>query len=301
MEQTYVWKVQNDVLVPIKKEKLPKEQLLQRWIEKDVSVISKELIYIGSKIKTDHDKEIDILAMDYEGDLVIIELKRDLTPRDVVAQSLDYAAYCASLNEDDINKILQKRNVSDTVEDLLLNNNISYEDIEINENQKIIIVGSQIDRITERIVRFLSKRTVQINVVTFTYHKENNNEYVSRNILLEDAEIAESEKAKRKREKSFYKKLFENGKLAIGTGVYFKPGAEKIGNNNDKTVIAEINTNGTKCLKYYDGKQYSFSSLRKKIVQDLGIDNINTDWGYSSRYEWFTINDNKSLSDLEES
>lgn len=37
------------------------------------------------------------LAVSREGDLTVIELKRDRTPRDVVAQILDYATWVATL------------------------------------------------------------------------------------------------------------------------------------------------------------------------------------------------------------
>ena len=227
--------MKNNELVPIKRQFLPKEEMIQKWVESDISIISDDLIFIGSKVITDHNKEIDILAIDSEGDLVIIELKRDKTPREVVSQALDYAAYCATLTEDDINKLLQKNGSSETIEDLLIAKGFSYEDIDINEDQKILIVGTSIDPITERIVRFLSSKAVQINVTTFNYHKLNDDEYLTRNVLLEELEIEQTDKTKKKREKSFYKKLFEQNKLYIGMKVYFGPGAELLGDR--KSVV----------------------------------------------------------------
>jgi len=300
MEQTRVWKVHNNELVAIQKTFLPKEEMIQRWVESDISIISDDLILIGSKVITDHNKEIDILAIDSEGDLVIIELKRDKTPREVVAQALDYAAYCATLSEDDINKLLQKRGSSETIEDLLIAKGFSYEDIDINEDQKVLIVGTSIDPITERIVRFLSSKAVQINVTTFNYHKLNDEEYITRNVLLEELEIEQTDKAKKKREKSFYKKLFEQNKLYIGMKVYFGPGAELLNSENDPTIIATIENNSTKCLKYMsDSQLYSFSSLRKKITKDLNIKNVKANWGFGGKYDWYSLNDKKALIELE--
>lgn len=300
MEQTRIWKVQNNDLVAIKKTFLPKEEMIQKWVESDISIISDDLILIGSKVITDHNKEIDILAIDSEGDLVIIELKRDKTPREVVSQALDYAAYCATLSEDDINKLLQKCGSSETVEDLLIAKGFSYEDIDINEDQKVLIVGTSIDSITERIVRFLSSKAVQINVTTFNYHKLNDEEYLTRNVLLEELEIEQTDKTKKKREKSFYKKLFEQNKLYIGMKVYFGPGAELLGSINDSTIIATIENNSTKCLKYMNDNQlYSFSSLRKKITKDLNIENVKANWGFGGKYDWYSLDDRKALVELE--
>ena len=47
---------------------------------------------IGRQINTAFGKYIDIQAMNSEGNLVVIELKRNRTPREVVAQTLDYAS-----------------------------------------------------------------------------------------------------------------------------------------------------------------------------------------------------------------
>jgi RecB family endonuclease NucS len=38
------------------------------------------------------DKYIDLLAIDTSGSVIIIKLKRNKTPRDVVAQVIDYAS-----------------------------------------------------------------------------------------------------------------------------------------------------------------------------------------------------------------
>ena len=48
---------------------------------------------------------IDLLCMDCEGNLVIVELKRDETPRDVVAQALDYGSWVKDLEAEKIREI----------------------------------------------------------------------------------------------------------------------------------------------------------------------------------------------------
>lgn len=300
METTKIWKVEDKKLVSIEREMLPFEDYIQTWVENDISIISSKLIFIGSKVRTVENKEIDILAIDYEGDLVVIELKRDKTPRDVVAQSLDYAASCSVLNEDDINEIVYINQNGKTLEDLLSEKGLQYADIDVNENQKILIVGTSIDASTERIVRYLSSKSIQINVTTFSYYKHNNENYLARNILLEDQEIVIPEKSKRKREKSFFRQLFDSNKLVINMEVYFNPGVEAGHNKNDKEVKATIVNTNTKCLKYYDNQIYSFSSLRRKITSDLNITSINADWGYGSKYDWYTMN-GTPLTALEQS
>ena len=55
--------------------------------EEKVLVISQERPF---------DKVVDILAVDETGNLVVIEVKRGQSPRDVVAQALEYASDVAS-------------------------------------------------------------------------------------------------------------------------------------------------------------------------------------------------------------
>ena len=73
------------------------EARLEEVLVKDVTMVSPDLMFLGSQVSTDYGKFIDVLAMDQEGNVHVIELKRDRTPRDVVAQLLDYASWVDSL------------------------------------------------------------------------------------------------------------------------------------------------------------------------------------------------------------
>lgn len=79
---------------------------------KDLSIISSNLMLIGRQIATSYGKFIDILAMDASGNLSIIELKKRRTPREVVAQLIDYASWVQSLSYEDIAAIFIEKNDS---------------------------------------------------------------------------------------------------------------------------------------------------------------------------------------------
>ena len=64
------------------------------------------LLIIGRQVPTDLGKSIDLLGVDREGNVVVVELKRDRTPRDVVAQALEYAAFAAKLDAGALEGIL---------------------------------------------------------------------------------------------------------------------------------------------------------------------------------------------------
>jgi len=50
-------------------------------------------------------ERLNLLAIDKNGDLVVIELKRDDGGKYVDLQSLKYAAYCSTLDLDDVSEI----------------------------------------------------------------------------------------------------------------------------------------------------------------------------------------------------
>jgi RecB family endonuclease NucS len=54
-----------------------------------VDILNPGLLLIGQQVPTSHGKFIDLLATDAQGHVVVIELKRDRTPREGVVQVLD--------------------------------------------------------------------------------------------------------------------------------------------------------------------------------------------------------------------
>ncbi len=54
---------------------------------------------------TDFDGKIDLLCLDRNGDTVIVELKRNKTPREITSQVLDYASWVTGLQNEKITDI----------------------------------------------------------------------------------------------------------------------------------------------------------------------------------------------------
>ena len=76
------------------------ESVLEEWLESNPDGVFEDgpLLIIGRQVPTDLGKSIDLLGFDREGNVVVVELKRDRTPRDVIAQALEYAAFAAKLD-----------------------------------------------------------------------------------------------------------------------------------------------------------------------------------------------------------
>jgi len=81
---------------------LSNEQLLETMIVADPRILSDEWMLIGRQENTGYGGRVDLVAIAPDASLVLIELKRDRTPREVVAQALDYAGWVEKLQPEDV-------------------------------------------------------------------------------------------------------------------------------------------------------------------------------------------------------
>lgn len=185
-----VWKINNG-LRKISWHSLDKEKQLEDLLVKDIEILGLNLLLIGRSVSTSHGKQVDLLAIDRSGNLVVIELKRDKTPREVVAQALDYGSWVENLSYEkicEIHKTFSGKTLDSALEERF---GASIPEV-VNENHKLVIVAAELDDATERIVRYLSESfNVPLNTVFFRYFKDGENEYIARTWLVDPDEIDE--------------------------------------------------------------------------------------------------------------
>lgn len=100
-EEVRLWKIENRTeLRSLTRSKLDLEERLEGLLDGDVSVLSDDLLVIGRQTQPKFGGYIDLLCLDRNGDVVIVELKRDKTPREITAQTLDYASWVRELSRD---------------------------------------------------------------------------------------------------------------------------------------------------------------------------------------------------------
>lgn len=109
--QHAIWQVGTQPAL-LARSKLVSEQQLEEMIVREPRILSSEWMLIGRQEITSHGGRIDLLAIAPDGTLVLIELKRDRTPREIVAQALDYASWVAELTADRIVGYLNARDIA---------------------------------------------------------------------------------------------------------------------------------------------------------------------------------------------
>lgn len=303
MQEIKLWNVEGENVKQVSQSKLDYENRLEKWLIEDISILSESLAIIGSQVITAYNKKIDILAINNIGEIIIIELKRDKTYREIVSQALDYATWIKDLNYDELNSIFNrfyKSEFNDLGEYFTSKFDKDSEEIDFNSDHKMLIVGSEIDDSTVRIIDYLSSEpySVNINAVNFNYFKDNKgNEFLAQSFIKPEENIIEESKSKkRKRAKSIITKLFESGKLTKGQKVYLKPAIEQ---GIDKHLVeAEIENTNQNCLKKADSNElYSFSKLRALWTDEYNLQDVRKFWGFGVRYDWIVEN-GKSLNEL---
>lgn len=83
---------------------------LQEWLANQPDALGEELLIIQKEFDgfDDTRERLDLLALDKDGNLVVIENKLDDSGRDVLWQALKYASYCSSLTKQQIIDVYQK-------------------------------------------------------------------------------------------------------------------------------------------------------------------------------------------------
>jgi len=294
-----LWRIENETLKAIPSIKLSKEERIENWISEDVTILGINILIFGRQVITEFGGKIDLLGIDEEGSLQIIELKREKTPREIVAQILDYASWVKNLSYSKIDEISEKY----LEKNIALAYSEKYEKPipeNINNDHGMIIVASELDDSSERIVQYLSEYNLNINCIYFNVFTDNNHEYLGRSWLIDPVEIDEKKDPKRKKPWNGYwfYNVGENDHrnwddyikynfIAAGGGEFYSNQLKKI-KSGDKLFaymkgmgyvgFGEVISEAKQIEDFtVDGKKlYEVDLVAKNISHDR--DNIKTEW-----------------------
>lgn len=186
--QHAIWKV-GAKPEPLSAARLPSEQMLEEMIIGEPSILSSEWMLIGRQEVTSHGGRIDLLAIAPDGSLVLIELKRDRTPREIIAQALDYASWVEQLTPDRIAQIYQRFSSGGNLDDTFRQRfGVDLDEETLNQSHQIIIVAAELDAATERILGYLNARDIAINAVFFQVFQHGGEQLLSRAWLIDPGE-----------------------------------------------------------------------------------------------------------------
>lgn len=190
--RTQLWSV-GATPQPLPAAQLASEQLLEEMIVAAPALLSEDWLLIGRQENTGQGGRIDLLALAPDASLVLIELKRERTPREVVAQALDYAAWVQRLQANEIEAIYQRfRPGAELAADFQARFGVALDSEALNQSHQIVIVAAELDASSERIVAYLAERDIAINVLCFQVFQLGAQQLISRAWLLDPAEAPQA-------------------------------------------------------------------------------------------------------------
>lgn len=151
--------------------KFREREHLQEWLENTPEAFGEELLFIQKEFDgfDDTRERLDLLAIDKQGDLVVIENKLDDSGKDVTWQVLKYASYCSSLSKQQIKDIYQsyldKKGLNESAESNISDflNAEDFREIQLNKVQRIILVsGNYRKEVTSTVLWLLQKYNLKI-------------------------------------------------------------------------------------------------------------------------------------------
>ena len=187
--RTAIWRV-GTTPEPLADSSLANEQFLEDMIVAAPRLLSDDWMLIGRQEDTGLGGRIDLLAIAPDASLVLVELKRNRTPREVVAQALDYASWVEKLAAEEIaaiyGRFAQGMSLAD---DFRTRFGQELDEDSLNQSHQIIIVAASLDDSTERIIAYLSERGIPINVLCFQVFSHGDGQLLSRAWLLDPVSI----------------------------------------------------------------------------------------------------------------
>ena len=194
----------NKIVVPLKKKSFAELHMserndLQEWIAKCPEVLGERLLIIQKEFAgfNDTKERLDLLALDENGNLVIIENKLDDSGRDVVWQALKYVSYCATLTKADICDIYQNYLGDGLVsKDKITEffDSQDFESIRLNPNdgdQRIILVAANFRKEVTSTVLWLRDHGVDITCIKVNVFMDEGKLYLDTEQILPIKEIGD--------------------------------------------------------------------------------------------------------------
>jgi len=141
------------------------------------------------------------LGIDNHGNAVVVELKRDMLPREALAQAIDYASDIAEWSVERLSEICTQYTGKNLEEHLVQSfPDIDLENININESQRIFLVGFGIEGALERMVNWLSKSyDVSVNAIVLKYVRTGKGDELLTRVAVISEEVEKQRVEKKKK------------------------------------------------------------------------------------------------------
>ncbi len=143
---------------------------IQEWVAANPGILGDDLLIVGKEFSGFEgiNERLDLLAVDADGRLIIIELKRDDTGADAHWQAIKYASYLSAATQEDIIRMLARHeNVSEEEAVSRLLQHLDSDDLnELNNDQRIILASHRFAPQVTSAVLWLNEKAPDDDLIT---------------------------------------------------------------------------------------------------------------------------------------
>jgi hypothetical protein len=283
-------------------------QDLEEWVIEQPKILGEDLLVISSELQNyeDINERLDILALDRDGNLVVIELKRDRADKTTDLQAIKYASYIATFTAEDIQEEYRRfkksrtedeitpeqvgEKFSDFLEDSekeLRDTDKGFIDFSLDDKPRIMLVAGDFGKeVTSPVLWLNQEYGVDFTCVELEAFQHQERILInSRQIIPipETEEYMAKRREKQEKQETSERRgralpvLIENGILEEGDVVYFNAErvpdeADREYNQDDDFWEAEFTGKKGRSNNFRwerDGKEYSATGLAKEIIKQL--------------------------------
>lgn len=179
---------------------LKERQHIEEWIRKNPEIMGEELLIIGHEYDDfENNERIDLLAIDKEGNLVIIEVKRDSSGSAVDFQALKYVSYMSRRNSKEIveiysryinNNLIKLDPIQEIMDFLNIDNEALLNDM-LNNTQRIIIIGKDFDKRVLSVCAWLYENGINVKCISIKPYEYNEEIFIDTNQIIPPEKIEE--------------------------------------------------------------------------------------------------------------
>lgn len=268
---------------------------LQEWIAQEPALLGEELLVVSTEFTNfEQSKDrLDVLAVDRNGKLVVVELKRDQAAGYADLQALRYAAMVAPMGLEEVAEARAKylarvkgHPSAPATEVNVIREFIEEvdEDFDFDERPRIILASENFSpEITTTVLWLRDQHKIDVSCVRITPHRVDEVWVLATEVVIPLREAADyqvrlREKEERKVETREHKRLtvkllLERGLVKPGDKVYLRHDLPHYAQfrADDPTFIAEVS--GDESLSRFlrwarDGELYSVSGLAWRILAE---------------------------------
>ena len=170
-----VYRIGEAELSRLTEQELSSEKRLEEYLirAEGAQIGGVDVLYIAQQESPGEGGVFDIIGVDDQGDLVIIELKRGRSPRDIVAQALEYAASIRNEEYNQLNHRYQQFVEDDDASlqakhtEYFARGDDPLSQREYNTDQRLLLVGTDFSDLSLDMADFLREHGIDVICVTY--------------------------------------------------------------------------------------------------------------------------------------